>query len=290
MIRTATAYDIPALKKIWDGSFDDPINYIDFIFDKLAAPSDAVIYEENGIIVSMLLLIKTKFVFGDESTDAVYIMGAATSAQYQNRGFMTYLLEHAENLARTNGAQLSLLVPGEQYLYNYYRKRGYSADFRVRAIKLEPGMLEDAPAAKSQIVVDRASPSFIYTIREESLNDQPHVQWSIDKIKTIMEDSFIYGDHVASYPGEVDKAYAFYSVEGRKLFIKECLGTNDGAALTLIKELIKVNRAKSVNITLPPRAEMFKHEGELIPYGMAKPLNVKSHLRDLEPYMNLMFD
>ncbi len=290
MIRTATTYDIPAMKKIWDDSFHDSINYIDFIFDRLAKPTDAVVYEDAGKIVSMLLMIDTKFVFRNETADVVYIYGAATSKQYQNRGIMTYLLDHAENVARQKGVQLSVLVPGEPYLYNYYKKRGYNADFSVRLLKLKPGMLETAPDLDEPLVIDRISASFIATVREEALADLPHIQWSPEKIKTVMEDSFIYGDHVAAYTGALGNAYAFYSVHRKKLFIKECLGSSDDAQMALIKEVVRSNQVRTAEMTLPLRSTLFEHEGEIIPYGMAKPLNVKSYLRDLEPYMNLMFD
>lgn len=290
MIRTATAYDILDLKKIWDSCFDDPINYIDFVFDKLASPNDAIVYEEHGVIVSMLFMISTKFVYKDEEAEAIYILGAATAKQYQNQGYMTYLLEYAENLSRQRGVQLMVLVPGEQYLYGYYKKRGYSADFTVRRLKLKPIMIESVPPLDEPLIIDRASPNIIHAIREEALAEQPHIQWSVDKIKILMEDSFIYGDHVAVYSGKNGKAYAFYRMEGRKLFIKESLADGEDIHLSFLKALVREYHAKGVILTLPTRSTLFMHEGEVVPYGMAKPLNIKSYLGDLEPYMNLMFD
>ena len=290
MIRAATAYDIPALKKIWDESFHDPINYIDFIFDRLAKPTDAVIYEDAGRIVSMLLMIDAKFIWLDESVDVVYILGAATARQFQNKGIMTYLLNHSENKARENGAQLSVLVPGERYLYNYYRKRGYSADFDLRFIKLKPGMLEESEPPDKAVIIDRVSPDFIYSVREQALKSQPHIQWSAERIKSVMEDSFIYGDHVAAYTGDLGDSYAFYRIHKNNLFIRECLGSVNEAQLTLIKEIIRINNSRNAQIMLPLRSKLFEHEGEAVPYGMAKPLNTKSFLHDISPYMNLMFD
>lgn len=290
MIRTATIYDIYALKKIWDSCFDDPINYIDFVFDKLATPNSAIVYEENGVIVSMLLMIDTEFVYGNETAKVIYILGAATAKQYQNRGYMTYLLEYAENYAKAGGVQLAILVPGEQYLFGYYKKRGYNADFCVRRLKLKASMIEAAPDLQSDIVIDRASPSIIYSIREEGLKNLPHVRWSMEKIKILMEDSFIYGDHVAASTSSLGRAYAFYRVEGRKLFIKECLGTNEEVVLALINGLIKEYNLKSLVLTLPVGSTLFAHEGEVVSYGMSKPLNVKNYIGDLNPYMNLMFD
>ncbi|MCL2539302.1 MAG: GNAT family N-acetyltransferase [Oscillospiraceae bacterium] len=290
MIRSATSYDIPALKEIWDSCFSDPISYIDFVFDRLAKPTDAVIFEDGDKIVSMLLMIDATFVYREESVDVVYILGAATAAQYQNRGIMTYLLDHAENLARHKGVQLSVLVPGEQYLYNYYKKRGYSADFNVRLVKLKPGMLETTPQPENPVLIDRISPTFIHDVRESALAELPHICWNVEKIRTVMEDSFIYGDHIAAYSGTLGDSYIFYSVDRRKLFIKECLGSSDEAQLTLIKSIIRSSRAKSAQITLPLRSPLFEHEGQTVPFGMAKPLNIKSYLSDLEPYMNLMFD
>ena len=290
MIRIATAYDIPALKKIWDESFHDPINYIDFIFDRLAKPTDAVVYEDAGKIASMLLMIDAKFVWQNESVGVIYILGAATAKQYQNKGIMTYLLNHTESLARQNGAQLTVLVPGERYLYNYYKKRGYSADFDLRQIRLKPGMLELSRQPDEPVIVDRVSPDFIFSVRDEALKNQPFIQWNVERMKSVMEDSFIYGDHVAAYTGELGSAYAFYRSHKRSLFIRECLGSTKEAQLMLIKELIRLNNSRNAQLMLPVRSTLFEHEGETIPYGMAKPLNTSSYLHDIGPYMNLMFD
>jgi len=278
------------MKQIWDSCFHDPINYIDFIFDRLAKPTDAIVYEDADKVVSMLLMISTKFVCRQESVDVVYILGAATAVKYRNRGIMTYLLDYAENVARQRGVRLAVLVPGEHYLYDYYKKRGYSADFNVRIVRLKPGMLEASPALDEPLLIDRVSPAFISEVRDAALAGLPHIRWCADMMKHVMEDSFIYGDHIAAYSGSFGKAYIFYSVSKRKLFIKECLGNTEESQLALIKEVIRVNRVKSAQITLPLRSSLFELEGQVTPYGMAKPLNVKSYLHDLEPYMNLMFD
>ena len=290
MIRTATAYDIPALKRIWDSSFDDPINYIDFIFDRVAKPSNAIVYEENGVVVYMLLMLDTTFVFKDVSVEAVYILGAATLKKYQNKGIMTYLLENSENMAREDGKQLSVLVPGDRFLIEYYKKRGYSTDFNLRTVKIKQGMLDNIPKPDAEVIVDKVPHNRIFEVREEALLEIPHISWNEKYISFIIEDAFVYGDHIALYEGDRGSAYAFYSENKGRLYIKECLGTSSDAQLILINEIVEKTRAKKARISLQVQSPLFSLQGKVSPFGMSKPLNVNRYLRDLVPYMNMMFD
>ena len=81
MIRSATVIDIPEIKKIWDQSFDDPLNYVDFLFDKVLEPNDTLVYEEDGEVVSMAMSIYCSFRYHDESIPSTGQMPRATRSR-----------------------------------------------------------------------------------------------------------------------------------------------------------------------------------------------------------------
>lgn len=290
MIRISTPFDIPEMKAIWDANFKDPMNYIDFVFDEIAAPEDVLVDEQDGRVVSMVVMIPVDFVYNNEAVKTLYVFGAATDRKYQNRGIMTRMLLGAEDTARKKGARLSVLVPGERYLFEYYRKRGYRTDFSLKSIAIKPGMLDSASDVREAMRVDSLGAEEMFSVRENALKKIPHIAWSKDQLEFVIKDSRIYGDHTAAYSGIHGEAYAFYSLRGRKLSIKECLGTTGDAELALINSVILASSAGSAVVNLPQQSTIFGAEGELHPYGMSKPLTIHNSLRDMDPYMNLMLD
>lgn len=290
MIRYATTEDIYILKEMWDSGFEDPLNYINFIFDRVAKTSDILVYDMAGKVAGMLALIPLKFTYKTESIDASYIFGATTDKKYRNRGVMTHLLVAAEDEAKRRGSKLTVLVPGERALINYYKKRGYNSDFFLRDVEIKPGMLNSVPRSDVQLEADQITTAAMYAVREQALTNFAHVAWGEQQLRFVLDDCYIYGDSVVSYNGEHGQSYAVYSLLNQRVYIKECLGTTDMASLVLIKEIIAQNVPKSAAVRQPLNSSLFAHMGERTMYGMAKPLYADSYIRDLDGYMNLMLD
>ena len=105
-----------------------------------------------------------------------------------------------------------------------------------------------------------------------------------------MKDAASYGEHIASYNGDLGVCYAIYGMQGKHLFFKECLGTTVDAQHFMIESIIKKTNPGHVTVQLPRHAELFRFEGDVTSYGMAKPLAVSTNIGDMDPYMNLMLD
>lgn len=290
MIRYATTEDIYTLKEMWDSGFDDPLNYINFIFDRVAKTSEIMVYDMAGKVAGMLALIPLKFTYKAERIDASYIFGATTDKKYRNRGVMTHLLVAAEDEAKQKGSKLTVLVPGEPALIDYYKKRGYNSDFFLRDIEIKPGMLASVPRTDVQLESDLITTASMYSLREKALESIAHVEWNEQQLRFVLDDCYIYGDSVVHYNGEHGESYAIYNIVNQRAYIKECLGTTDMASLVLIKEIISQNVPKSAVVRQPLNSILFAHMGERTMYGMAKPLYADSYIRDLDGYMNLMLD
>lgn len=290
MIRSATQLDIPQLKKIWDRCFDDPLNYVDFLYDCVTTPQNTLVWDEEGKILSMAMSIDCMFSYKEEQLPCVYIYGCATLPEAEGKGIMTRLISYAEQLAAQRGVQMSVLVPGERFLYGFYRKRGYNSDFPLRTVTLRPGMMGDVPQAEEPLLYDRISPEELYAIRENALYEVPHIEWKADQITFIMRDALAYGEHVASYSGAAGKAYAIYGAENRSMFIKECLGTSELATKILLAALINEQDPRRVTLRGPVGAGVLPFEGVRQEYGMSKVFKTAKPLSDLAPFMNLMLD
>ncbi|MEG2524038.1 MAG: GNAT family N-acetyltransferase [Oscillospiraceae bacterium] len=290
MIRFATEVDIPGLKTLWTMSFDDPINYIDFFYDKLARPCDTLIFDEDGQIAAMLTLIPTALVYRDKSVRAAYVYGAATHKNYRSRGVMTALLAHAEEYARTQGYSLVVLVPGEKYLFDYYKRRGYSADFNCRVAEIKHGMLRRDIVPDTETQTDALSIDELYELREAALADIAHIAWKPDALRGILLDAKIYDEHIESYEGKYGRAFAIYGQHKRRLYIKECLGSSVEAQHCLLRMLLEKIDPRMVTVQLPLHSELFMFESQTRLFGMAKLLSGNTNIKDMDAYMNLMLD
>ena len=291
MIRHATEGDIIQLKTLWDQSFEDPLSYIDFIYEKVARPADTLVYDiGGGTVVSMMTLIPMHFVFQSKAVRTMYIYGAATDKKYQKQGFMAALLKYAEDYAKNLDFKLSVLVPGEKHLFDYYRRRGYSADFNCRVLKVRPGMISQEIIPDADVQVDTVAPEHFYKMRKDALAEIPHIEWNVRQIGFVFEDLRLYGEHIAHYEGRYGESYAVYGMAKKNMYIKECFGTSNDARLAAIKDIIQKNDPKDVRIQLHVNSKLFDEEGKLVKYGMAKPLTVNASIKDMDPYMNLMMD
>ncbi len=290
MIRFATTEDLYSLKRMWDRGFSDPLNYINFVFDRVLDPADVMVYEQDGKAVGMLTLLSVNFTYNEQRVKALYIFGSTTDKRYRMRGIMTHLLAAAEDEARRRGAAMMLLVPSAAYLFAYYKKRGYSTDFYLRSIPILAGTFGAVGAADTEISYDDVSLEDFYRLRESSLVGVPHIEWQPQQLGFVLDDSLIYGDHFARYSGEQGESYAVYNSSRRGLFVRECLGSSDMAQMVLLREIIAKHDPKSVYVIQPIHSSLLQLEGEKIPYGMAKPLYTDTYLRDLDGYMNLMLD
>ncbi len=290
MIRSATQEDLNSIKKLWDRAFSDPLDYVDFVYDHVTNIGDTIVLEENERVVAMLTVIPTTFTFRDKSIKAAYFYGAATEKKFQKKGYMTALLDYAEKRCREDKYALSVLVPGESVLFDYYKNRGYSADFCCRLVDIEAGMLETSLKPDTEIVYDKPDYKKIYALREKALYDTPHISWDQKMIGVVINDCLLYGESVAYYKGEYGEAYAVFDVQHDRMFVKECFGTSEEAEMLLLREIVVNHNPKSVTVQLPLSSNLFKYDGERARYGMSKPLNIDSGIRDMDPYMNLMLD
>lgn len=290
MIRYATTEDIYALKRLWDTGFDDSLNYINFIFDRVSSPDDILIYDLSGSVAGMLTLLPVKFKYRDEAVDATYVFGATTDKRFRNRGVMTHLLANAEAEAKQRGSKLMVLVPGEKALVSYYKRRGYNSNFFLRDIEILPGMLSEIPTADTSLEYDTISDVTMHSLRESALYHIPHISWESNQLRFVLDDCYIYGDNSVYYKGAYGESYAVYNVMKNRVYVKECLGSNDKAQMILLKEIILQNGVKSAVVRQPLKSTLFEHEGVHNEYGMVKPLYIESYIGDLDGYMNLMLD
>lgn len=148
MIRRSTPADLPSLQSLWQDVFGDPPAFTGRFYEIFGADS-ALVAEENGTVVAMIHPLPVALAQNGKYSFGVYIYALATAPHYRGRGIASALLQAAETapfatpptLGDTKSAGLtameaqtpafSLLIPGEDSLFAYYRTRGYQRGAQV---------------------------------------------------------------------------------------------------------------------------------------------------------------
>ncbi len=291
MIRTATTKDMHYLRSLWRQSFKDGNGYVDFFYENVISPDYTMLYIEDDIPVGMLSVLPARMTLcnNTEPETVCVLYGAAVLPKYRHKGIMTQLVRYCEQNAVGVGCTMCLVSPGPPHLFEFFKKLGYHNDFSVRYVKMKPGML-DKERNNSYIYSNLSDWSLMFKIREDALKDIPHLIWNANQMGALVKEARYYGESVLMASNANSYAYAVCGMAGRRLAVKEILGTDDEACEALLKHIIDTEHPSSATVRLPVNSGVLAGEGLVYSFGMIRQLKAASTMKDLSPYMNLILD
>ena len=118
-------------KVLWKKSFGDTDDFIDFVFKNVCKPEYACTIERNGKLISALQLIPYSLNYFGNIIKVGYIYGACTHPLARNQGFMRKLLFQVFSKMKREGYMMSIIVPAEPWLFDYYASCGFTNAFDV---------------------------------------------------------------------------------------------------------------------------------------------------------------
>lgn len=118
------------MMELWKETFHDSAHYIDIVFENYFTPANAFYrYDENRLIASLLRIPYEFQILTNEGLKrllrGVYLCGLATRPEYRRRGIMAELMNEAEEASNRSGYDLSFLIPADDHLRDYYKRKGY---------------------------------------------------------------------------------------------------------------------------------------------------------------------
>lgn len=121
------------IKALWRLSFHDTEEFIDLYFRLRYRDDICLTLSEGGEIVSALQILPYPMTYGTGVTlPTGYISGACTHPDHRGEGLMKNLLGKAFRRMWNQGVVVSTLIPGEPWLWEYYRQTGYEEAFHYR--------------------------------------------------------------------------------------------------------------------------------------------------------------
>jgi ribosomal protein S18 acetylase RimI-like enzyme len=141
-IRAAGKGDEARRKQIWKLCFGDDDAYIDSYFANRYKEDETLLLIADGEIVSMLTMIPVAVVTADGRTfPSAMQYAVATHPEYRGRGFVSRLMDFCDRHLKQNRIEMSVLVPAEERLFDFYGKRGYKRNFFIREVSFAAGCI-----------------------------------------------------------------------------------------------------------------------------------------------------
>ena len=132
MIRYANAQDIKQIRDLWELCFPDDSGFNDYFFANLFDLNHVLLFEIEGQIAAMTQMIPRQIHVSAKQTECcTYIYGACTHPEHRRKHLMSQLLERSFMLDRSLGCTASVLIPAEEWLFDFYRQFGYEATFML---------------------------------------------------------------------------------------------------------------------------------------------------------------
>ncbi len=270
-IRLAQKGDVDRQKEIWQLCFGDPVSYIDFYYSNRYKNDETAVLLHEGEIAAMLTMMPVRTVRHDKysfSTSMIYAI--ATDPQHQNKGFATQLINFSDQYLRACQTELSVLVPANPRLFDYYCKQGYRNGFYIKETRLFSHSLDSLPINKQcTCTITSITPQEYNRRRNSQLNGRLYISYPDEDIAYQKKLSQLSGADIYAVDIEdIGGCFAVERISPDKVLIKEILLPEDFINVA-IKQIVQLVSANEYIFRIPPY--LGEHlRGTLRPFGMFK--------------------
>lgn len=269
VVEFANTSDFPQLMAMWRMAFADSDEYIQTFFDTMYKDGHAIVSREEGIAVACAYLLPCQLVINGHLYSTYYLYAATTHPSHRNRGHMSGILRMAEEVAVERGIDFIVLVPAEDYLFNYYAKFGYQVAFYSKIVHFTREELKGR--ALEPDLTDAFSLDLL-RIRQECLGFGDYINWGNDGIKYAM-----YAHNASS--GSIaftSDGYAMYNMGKNVVYVREmCTLADPGELYTM---LLLEEQAERFTFSLPVNSNIHSPDERIVRVGMCLALNESAQL------------
>ncbi len=176
------------IKDLWKIAFNDSDKFIRLYFKLVYKDENALVIDEDGRVVSALQMIPYTMTYYGEEISVAYISGACTLPSEQGKGLMTKLLHNAFEEMRRRNIAVTALIPAEKWLFDYYRKQGYTETFEY-SMKVYTRHEYIEPERDLRVTQVEDPDPVVYSYFDRKLRERPAgILHSIEDFNVILED------------------------------------------------------------------------------------------------------
>lgn len=226
---------LKAIRQLFRDNFNASQAWLDFYFSTAFDEHCALVAEQEGTIVSSLMLNSYRMKLDRSIIDIGYIFGASTARRRRGKGLMSTLITDAFAQARQRGLAMVTLIPATDRLYLYYERFGFATVFysdRQRYTSAHRFVCEGN--------FSRSTPVYSDFNRLEMSQKASVIHTQADFEYAVEDISLDSGTTIAvTDSDETACAMAFAVPDNDRLHIKQLLSTDTRAAAAVMSELKK---------------------------------------------------
>lgn len=262
--------------RLWQLCFGDTDAFLSSYFSEVYRDDSTLIGYTEGVATTHLQYLPVELSSGGERLPVSYVVAVCTHPDYAGRGLMKEMLKEALRLARERGDVASLLLPAEDWLFDYYAKAvGYAPiPVAVTTTSLEAVLSESDPECEGATLVE-------YLTAVERTNKAPQLLHSPALWRVVTEDyptseGYVLREHRTA-EGKVNGAL-FY-VEREDEVVVQAIYGSSAVREVLLQELS--HSAKKVSYYLRPEGGRGVGEERRGMIRLLDPLRFLQHLATL---------
>ncbi|NDV54331.1 GNAT family N-acetyltransferase [Parabacteroides sp. 52] len=256
---------------LWRICFDDSEEFIQVYFEQVYKEANALTIEQEGRIIAALQIIPYTMTWCETELTLSYISGACTAPEERGKGHMGRLLTMAFQKMRERQTDLTALIPAEPWLFDYYRKLGYTETFDYALIPFEHKTGQETASSYSFFSLDVKAGDIWYAFFDRKLRERPLcILHTREDFHTILRDIQMSKGQTIGVTDSLGKpvGMAFIVPEKNNIYIKEILYENDAVKNILWQKGTELFGAKQGVCKLP-----VSHTETAHPLGMSLILN-----------------
>lgn len=196
-----------------------------------------------------------------------YISGACTHPDSRSKGLMKHLLAEAFLRMKQRKTAFSILIPQEDWLYNYYSQSGYATslydtpeNYYLQVYSAHPAVQALTPEECNRQI----TPLYAY-FQEEMLKRPNCVQHTLKDFKTILQDLYMSEGKLLVYfsaSGQI-QGMAFALPLSDKIRINELLAGPEDEKSALLQTAATLWNKGEIECKIPPRPGNMQKRGML---------------------------
>jgi predicted acetyltransferase len=261
--------DTQPLAALWQEIFRDSAEFTGLFFSRVYRPENALVLKRDNRIMAALQMIPYEIKAAGRILPAAYLCGICTRPSERGKGFMHLLMTEAVEIMCRRGYRLSMLIPAEPWLFDVYRRFGYTFPIcRAAGMYAPAGGQPPFAVPDYAFVACTAEEYFPYFDRKQRERSCAVLHNARD-LETILRDLACDGGHAwVALENRVPVGIVFAKPEsGGKIIIKELVCDHASAKEALTLHALNAFNARTAEIRLPPSG------AEQSVYGLARLLD-----------------
>lgn len=217
--------------ELWQTCFHDKESFVRLFFDHVYNPAYLHSYEREGRLLAMLQALPYTFTAWGAEFDSSYIAGVATTPQERNKGLMRSLLDRTLQELGEKGIAMSMLIPAEPWLFDYYARSGFATVCHTIETSTEPPASMPNGYRECKIPADKQHKLYDKLCRKREAS----VLHMRPDYYIILADLRLSGGHiyVVAAPDGMPCALAWVIPESDRIVVKEYVATSAVATTAL---------------------------------------------------------